>query len=466
MSEFKTPQSRNEAILQNILGASNVLESPKSRVEAILQAILNETEYNEPAQSRIEEILLAILNGDDYDGEGYSRNEKILIAGLNGEEWTEAPQSRIEELLIEWANSGLSVEWLTYTGTNIALLKDTMSRPIKSFTFFGKSVQDGTPTPEAPVEIKSAVNPSAVLTGLNLWDEEWERGSYASATGQKSTDSYRIRSKNPISVLPSTTYYAFIPVNITIYYYDEQGQYLNFTTRQISSTFTTPSNARFMNFSVGKSASPVTTYNNDICINLSDESVNGTYEPYKPAQTIIAEYTLRSVGDVKDTLVVRSDGTGELTQKFGIVDLGTLNWSAVAEGTEGDPCFYNSTDIPGIKAGSPKKMLCSKYQCLNTWRKYLVDKAIAAYNNSTSTRIAIRDTDYTSASAFKTSLSGVYLVYELATPVETELTAEQVEAILNGAQTYKPNTTITASNDNGLDQDFEIVYAHKAGAGA
>lgn len=37
---FDKPQSRNEAILQNMLGANNVLEPPQSRVEALLQEIL------------------------------------------------------------------------------------------------------------------------------------------------------------------------------------------------------------------------------------------------------------------------------------------------------------------------------------------------------------------------------------------------------------------------------------------
>lgn len=32
MSEFLTPQSRNEAILQNICGANNVLPEPQSRM--------------------------------------------------------------------------------------------------------------------------------------------------------------------------------------------------------------------------------------------------------------------------------------------------------------------------------------------------------------------------------------------------------------------------------------------------
>ena len=35
--EFGRPVSRNEAIIQNILGAGNVLEDPESRIEQILQ---------------------------------------------------------------------------------------------------------------------------------------------------------------------------------------------------------------------------------------------------------------------------------------------------------------------------------------------------------------------------------------------------------------------------------------------
>lgn len=42
MSEFETPESRNEAILQNILGADNVLEPPQSRIEVLLQLLLKE----------------------------------------------------------------------------------------------------------------------------------------------------------------------------------------------------------------------------------------------------------------------------------------------------------------------------------------------------------------------------------------------------------------------------------------
>lgn len=40
MTEFESPQSRNEAILQNILGADNDLLPPESRIETLLQQLL------------------------------------------------------------------------------------------------------------------------------------------------------------------------------------------------------------------------------------------------------------------------------------------------------------------------------------------------------------------------------------------------------------------------------------------
>lgn len=40
MADFESPQSRNEAILQNILGADNSLLPPESRIETLLQQLL------------------------------------------------------------------------------------------------------------------------------------------------------------------------------------------------------------------------------------------------------------------------------------------------------------------------------------------------------------------------------------------------------------------------------------------
>lgn len=53
-------ESRNEAILENILGADNVLGDPLSRNEKWLQKILGIEVETEPIQSRIEDLLRQI----------------------------------------------------------------------------------------------------------------------------------------------------------------------------------------------------------------------------------------------------------------------------------------------------------------------------------------------------------------------------------------------------------------------
>ena len=81
--EFNEPQSRNEAILQNILGAENEIETPQSRNEAILQAILYDSEeipepYSAPPQSRIEQLLV-----DIYESGGVGGDSQIVSGVVN-----------------------------------------------------------------------------------------------------------------------------------------------------------------------------------------------------------------------------------------------------------------------------------------------------------------------------------------------------------------------------------------------
>ena len=78
--EFDAPQSRTEAALQNLLGASNELEAPQSRVEAILQNMLGADNVLEPAQSREEALLLQILDQGGGGGSATLLNNKDISA--------------------------------------------------------------------------------------------------------------------------------------------------------------------------------------------------------------------------------------------------------------------------------------------------------------------------------------------------------------------------------------------------
>ena len=126
MAEFDSPQSRNEAILQNILGADNVLLPPQSRNEAILQNILGADNVLLPPQSRIEELLMQLLEewpvgpqevpeNDvtfyDYDGSIVASYTAAQFAEL--EEMPENPDHTDEGLTSQGWNWGL-VDAKTY----------------------------------------------------------------------------------------------------------------------------------------------------------------------------------------------------------------------------------------------------------------------------------------------------------------------------------------------------------------
>lgn len=159
----------------------------------------------------------------------------------------------------------------------------------------------------------------------------------------------------------------------------------------------------------------------DTCVHLVwDGEKDGEFEEYiKHSYPLDSSLTLRGVPilDANNRLyydgdIYESDGT--VTRRYGIVDLGTLQWTYLDSG-EGSPCFYNTRELPGAKGGL-RRMICSKYPCIYDWRRNLYDKSVSSYNNTGSQKVTIRDTDYTTASAFKAAMSGVYLIYELATP--------------------------------------------------
>lgn len=147
-SGFEKPESREEAIMQNILGASNVLEPSESNIEEILKSILYNTPYTKEAEFEIEKILLAIKNNGTYDSEVESRDMKILLAILRDSNYTEEAESRIEELFIEWLQQRSQIKVLegvpplTYTARGL---------PLINYLIEGNTVQNGTPTPDSPV---------------------------------------------------------------------------------------------------------------------------------------------------------------------------------------------------------------------------------------------------------------------------------------------------------------------------
>ena len=257
------------------------------------------------------------------------------------------------------------------------------------------------------------------MVGFNQWDEVWEEGSLNTTTGQDSESSTTIRSKNYIPILPNTSYHFRCGITTAAVkcYYDASKNYIGYDTADMNNTFTTPSNAYYMRYRLASTYG--NTYKNDICINLSWD---GEYEPYvKHSYPLDDSLTLRGIPKLDSNNQLYYDGDtyaadGTVTRKYGIVDLGTLSWA-----TSGN-IFYATGLANTIKRPANTEIaniVCPLY--IVTTRNDLVNnepnKHVAITNTG---NVQIIDSTYTTQADFKTAMSGVMLVYELATPTTEE----------------------------------------------
>lgn len=157
-----------------------------------------------------EEKYLAHLTGD-YTGEiqkPITRKEKYLyelcLKGIGGEISPEEIKNAVNEYLeknpVKPGATAEQAQQIEQNKTDVASLKketsslkedisnkitkfyasnqgethlaDSDNGKIQDMMLYGKSLQDGTPSPENPVEIKSVVNPAIKICGKNLFDSK------------------------------------------------------------------------------------------------------------------------------------------------------------------------------------------------------------------------------------------------------------------------------------------------------
>lgn len=108
---------------------------------------------------------------------------------------------------------------------------------------------------------------------------------------------------------------------------------------------------------------------------------------------------------------------GTVERKYGVVDLGTLTWETTTLTSQ-----FRSRGISTLVNKSQgnygvANVFCSRYVATSFYNQNNGSTGVAINNNG---YVHILDLAYTDAAAFKAAMSGVYLVYELATPtIET-----------------------------------------------
>lgn len=259
------------------------------------------------------------------------------------------------------------------------------------------------------------------MVGFNQWDEKWELGTIDRETGKisPSVSGEYFCSKNFIPVFELHAYSINNTYNngVIIFAYadeDSDGMEIPMMSTYGSDvvTFTIPNGFHFIKFAISNYG---TTYKNDICIYIHwDDTRNGEYEPYtERVYPLDNSLTLRGILKLDNSNQLYYDGDtyesdGTVTRKYGIVDLGTLNWSYSSNRFQGQ-------GVTNFKTGTRvTKIICPKYDGKMNSEAYdeSWDKVIYFASNY----VNIHDSAYSDAATFKTAMSGVYLVYELAEP--------------------------------------------------
>ena len=338
-----------------------------------------------------------------------------------------------------------------YGGLSKVVINGILVDPHYSYTTYSDSTIAYTKTvPTGALDIANIDRVGGLsYKCLNLWDEQWEIGSYDTTTGAKDdTAPTRIRSTNSIKILPSTTYY-FEQSTQTggtyrIFQYTSDGTYINNIAIVTKGTFTTDATAVYIRFQCADGYGK--TYNNDICINVSDSAINGSYYPYFEGLRNVFPTSI----DVQDEdgydftdiiAYVQAQGYDlslstsstlynyvDLENKKAVinvasVDLGTLDWTMSG--------VYFGAGLSRMKNdGYNTVLLCSKYPTAYSQAQF-VDKTISGVPVFSVKNVVVRDSDYSNATAFKQGMSGVMLNYELATPIEIDLSNLIVATTIN-----------------------------------
>lgn len=369
------------------------------------------------------QTIIASGNGQVINVTGEKYPEGIKITGIRNTGFT-LNKTYNEVIYPIVAESSTAVDWEEYTG----------GQP--------------SPSPDYPKEIASVENPSVIVTGKNLAITQNVRGSNNLVNakivrGQKYTLSFdcnkrvamNVNSKsqagktliniNPLKIGRNSC--SFIAIDDGDIFFNCYGSTDNTNYLQI----------------------------NNIQIERGDTSSD--YEPYKQIQTVTFNHSLNGIDDVKDELIIRADGTGQLIQRLLEEELNDnsdyVTWYANTN-TYGflrkeSKWLFRANKI-NIKSNKLKG-ITKEVGNPGTYDKNGIFVDVAGLYIKISKKYL---TEYT-VDALKTYLrdNPITVVGLLKEPIITELSSEEVQKIL-ALHTNKPNTTIW----NDQNADMQITY--------
>ena len=320
--------------------------------------------------------------------------------------------------------------------------------------------------------LESVKTSGHVMTGKNLFDKDHQNvfaGFINTQTGDFSESSnYKTIY---IPCLQNTTYTISKEVGKTFrvassYNIPSGGvPYINTSANHTASelTFTTGDSARYLAVLYWSSQNGDTKTADELAETIQIElgSTATAYEPYRTwSYPLDSSLTLRGIMTLDadnepyyDGDTYASDGT--VTRRYGIVDLGTLNWRQLSSRTDG----YYADNLPNgpLSVVDIPQGICAKYA--ETWLVAVnMPNMTFKFDGTALGYIYIVNSSFVSdVAGIKNALSGVYLVYKLATPTTDTATP------FTSPQTVDPYGTeaYTDAAYAAGDRDFELPVGHE-----
>ena len=232
-------------------------------------------------------------------------------------------------------------------------------------------------------------------------------------------------------------------------FYNENKEFVS-SVNGTNKTITIPANVYFMKFMVLNT----TNYNNDICINVSNTTLNGTYVPHKQ-QTF-----LFPLGNEKLMLgdYLADDGIHHVRKQTEITE-NNINLVYNASSQYGVNCANIRKDALGYKtAWGSRYCLINKYSEIST-----VQEVRSGTFGTVFDQIYLRifDDRFTDTETAKQLLIGTIIEILLAEEVIVPYTSAQQEVYnqIKNAYSYDEMTIITGSSDG--NKPFFTVQAYK-----
>lgn len=369
--------------------------------------------------------------------------------------------------------------------TNLNKMQDNIEEAtmINKISLQGNSVQEGTPSVNSEVPIKS------VGDNINLLDRTTFKAGYTidKTTGELDVYNTCVASEQYIAVKPNTTYTYSSHILIGTLRISQYGNdkthieriaagNLNIDVKKF--TFTTPSNCYYVrcSFNYDNTTTVTAEILETLKLKLEEGSKETPYSPYgqgsigitigngttSKTKSLHTQQPFRAIGDVRDRFIKEDGVWYEEHNVSELVLNGTESWSVAKSLSSNLLLQIEITNLADLQSVDG---IVSDY-FIGTNGDFIWNandgKYYIAGNSSNKIRISLNTTKFPTISSFTEWLktNNVKVYYQLATPTLIECTPEQVEVLNDIYSAYGEGMTNIICNDE-IEPVIEIVKETK-----